>query len=374
VALKRNSHIITQYLDQNIEFAVHGYTHIDYSQLPAEKQLAHLRQARQIFNTKGMTAAGFRSPYLRRSQNLHAAIAAAGFTYVSNQPIMWEMVDTRELSRSASAGYERAIEFYAPWFGNKRPSLPQLNNHLVEIPVSLPDDEILLDRFNAETNNLVETVWQKILAQTYQRGELFTIQLHPERIALCAGGLSAVLAQAQTLTPKVWFARLAEIAAWWLSRAEATIQISDAGINEYHIHVTGPTGATILARGVEINAPTTPWNAGYQQVENLTFTTRSPLRPFIGLSPLVSPKLISFLRQQGYVVETSHQKQAFSHYFDQTDFDENEQLSILTQIETSGSPLIRLGRWPFGAQSALAVTGDIDALTIWDYGLRLVGR
>jgi hypothetical protein len=32
-----------------------------------------------------------------------------------------------------------------------------------------------------------------------------------------------------------------------------------------------------------------------------------------------------------------------------------------------------LGLWPAGARSALAVTGDIDALTLWDFGLRLLG-
>jgi hypothetical protein len=32
-----------------------------------------------------------------------------------------------------------------------------------------------------------------------------------------------------------------------------------------------------------------------------------------------------------------------------------------------------LGRWPHNTGSALAITGDIDALTLWDYGLRYLG-
>ena len=47
---------------------------------------------------------------------------------------------------------------------------------------------------------------------------------------------------------------------------------------------------------------------------------------------------------------------------------------LLAQIEGGDFPLVRLGRWPNGARSALCVTGDIDALTIWDYGLRFLGR
>jgi hypothetical protein len=42
-------------------------------------------------------------------------------------------------------------------------------------------------------------------------------------------------------------------------------------------------------------------------------------------------------------------------------------------IEESKRPLVRLGTWPDGARSALAVTGDIDALTIWDFAARFRG-
>ena len=44
------------------------------------------------------------------------------------------------------------------------------------------------------------------------------------------------------------------------------------------------------------------------------------------------------------------------------------------ELETGRFPLLRLGRWPGGAKSALAVTGDVDALTIWDYALRFFGH
>jgi hypothetical protein len=33
-----------------------------------------------------------------------------------------------------------------------------------------------------------------------------------------------------------------------------------------------------------------------------------------------------------------------------------------------------ISRYPDGAQSTLAVTGDIDAFALWDYGLRLGNR
>ena len=374
VTLKRNSSTIAKYLDQNIEFAVHGYTHIDYSQLAPEEQLAHLRCAREVFAKQGIAAVGFRSPYLCRGAHLYAAIQATGFSYTSNQPIMWDVLDADALGPSTVAGYERAIDFYAPWRASERLSLPRLDNQLVDIPVSLPDDEILLDRLGGKTNDLVEKSWLRILSHTHQRGELFTLQLHPERIAGCVGGLSAVLAKAHTLAPSVWLARLDEIAAWWRAHAGTTVEISDVGDGELDLVVTGPDGATVLARAVTVDAPTEPWADGYRQVGTTTFTMRASLRPFIGLSPLTSPKLADFLRQQGYIIETSVEKDRYSYYFDQTEFVAEQERPLLAQIEESDRPLVRLGRWPNGARSALAITGDIDALTLWDYGLRLFGK
>jgi hypothetical protein len=37
VVLKRHHRLIAKYFDQNIEFVVHGYTHIDYSELEPQQ-------------------------------------------------------------------------------------------------------------------------------------------------------------------------------------------------------------------------------------------------------------------------------------------------------------------------------------------------
>lgn len=47
---------------------------------------------------------------------------------------------------------------------------------------------------------------------------------------------------------------------------------------------------------------------------------------------------------------------------------------LLAQIEQGDFPLICLGSWPNGACNTFCVTGNIDTLTIWDYGLRFPGR
>jgi peptidoglycan/xylan/chitin deacetylase (PgdA/CDA1 family) len=374
VVLERNSHIITKYLDQNIEFVVHGYAHLDYSQLTPEGQLSHLRRARQVFDSAGIEAVGFRAPYLHCKPYLHKVIEAAGFSYTSSESVLWNLGDTDAFSPLACASYRRAIEFYDPWLASERPSLPWLRNKVVEIPVSLPDDEMLLDRLGDGTSDLVERAWRRILSETYRRGELFTIQLHPERIAWCVGGLSAVLSEARALTPLVWLARLGEIATWWAARAATTVAVRQAGDGAWHLSADGPPGVTILARGVDVLVPTRPWADGYRQVTATTCVVRGARRPFVGVSSACSPELISILRQQGYIVQVSDDSQAYSVYLDRTDLAPQDERSFLAQLEGNVGPLVRLGRWPNGARSALCITGDIDGLTIWDYGVRLFGK
>jgi hypothetical protein len=46
-------------------------------------------------------------------------------------------------------------------------------------------------------------------------------------------------------------------------------------------------------------------------------------------------------------------------------------LELVQYIEASDSPLLRFGRWPDGAASAISITGDLDALTLQDYAARL---
>ena len=374
VVLERNSHIIAKYLDQNIDFIIHGHTHIDYSQLTFGEQLAHIQQAQQNFVNAGMQTAGFRSPYLSRNSHLNSALKEAGFSYVSNQPIIWDIPDEDAVFVLNRTSYKRAIEFYDPWFANEQPSLPGLRDQFVEIPVSLPDDEMLLDRLSGDSNDMIKRFWQHILRQVHQRGELFTIQLHPERINLCAKGLSAVLAEARTFTPEVWFARLDEIAAWWRARAATTIDVRQIENGSWQLTAIGPPGVTILARGVEILGPSKPWSDDYRQITATSCTFQASCRPFIGVSPVCPQALIDFLRQQGYIVQVNDENQRYSIYLDRTNFVHQDEQSLLFQIEQSDGPLARLGRWPNGARSALCITGDIDALTLWDYGRRLFGK
>jgi hypothetical protein len=266
------------------------------------------------------------------------------------------------------------LGFYGALSANDYPSLPSLAEGLVRIPYSLPDDESLVERLELQSQAEMSALWLAILHRTHELGELFTVGLHPERAALCLEPLTAVLAGAQSLKPPVWIARLDEITAWWRDRFEATVEIDEAGADRFRWTVVAPPGTTVLARGVEVDTPTAPWAGTYRRVGATVFTIQAKTRPWIGLSPATSPKMAHFLRQQGYVVESAPEPGRHTYYLDQPEFSAEDKRRILTQIEETNHPLVRLGRWPDGAHSALAITGDIDALTLWDYVLRFVGR
>ncbi len=373
VALQRNPDVISKYLNGKIEFAVHGYTHIDYSEVAPEALRGHLQRAGSIFAAADVPVSGFRSPYLRRGKDLYKAFETAGFAYASNQPVWWDVLEEADFDDAGQVGYQRALAFYEPWYACERLSLPQLSDGFVEIPVSLPDDEILLDRMNGEGSDLVEKVWRRILSQVHQREELFVLQLHPERIALAAEGLTAVLTEARSFVPVVWMARLDEVAEWWRARLAASIKLADVE-GGVQITVTGPAGLTILARGVASDITTVPWKEEYQRIPATSFTVRSALRPFVGLSPEVPREMADFLGEQGYIVEFSREHRRYSYYFHRAEDFLAHPRAILAQIEGAGGPLVKLGRWPNGAACALSITGDIDALTLWDYGLRVLGK
>ncbi len=371
VTLARNRAVIEKYLAHNVEIAVHGYYHIDHTRLSEADQVAQLAEARRIFGEYGMTNDGFRCPYLRWNEDTVRAVSRAGFQYDSSQGLVWDVAGPWETST-----YHHIIDFYGAVPAAFYPALPRWDEGICRIPYCLPDDESLIDRLHLlPDGGDIGKPWAAILLRTHQLGELFTLGLHPERIHLCEGALVETLRLAQTLTPHVWCTRLDEVTRWWKARSQAQVTVTTAYDGSLYVEVDGPVGTTILTRGVETHAtPISPWDEVYQRVAGNTVRVTCERRPFIGVSPASAQTLVHFLRQQGYIVEVAEDCHTHSVYLDRPTFEAEDERRLLQQIERGNSPLVRLGRWPHGARSALVVTGDIDALTIWDYGLRIFGN
>jgi hypothetical protein len=362
--LSRRRGVIEKYRD-DAEFAVHGLYHVDHTKLSGDEQEAQLRRARSLFEERGLDPVGFRAPYLRHTPETIAAVRAAGFAYDASQAVAWDLPEDPE-------PYRLAREFSGARASNTTPSLPQLDEGLVRLPYCLPDDEALVDRLHVPSGGPMASHWIRMLEDTHRREELFTLAIHPERIDACQDALVAVLERARDLRPAVWIAPLQGIARWWTTRAAASVVVEEQqGL--IRMHLSGDERLRFVARGVHLEG-SVAWCGDETLVPGAELVVPARPRPLIGLAPRSAARVGPFLQQHGYLWEPADPGAGHTIVVDLPIFGSAEQDALLRRIDGSRDPLVRLARWPDGARSALAVTGDIDALTIWDYALRFLGR
>jgi hypothetical protein len=367
--------VVARYAVRGLEFAVHGLYHVDHTDLPKVDQIDQLARARRALQQVGVLVAGFRAPYLRADDVTLVAVHRTGFLYDASQAFHWPLDTGGGVGVRAgpeSAAYERALDFYRALPAEDHPVLPWSEAGLVRLPYCLPDDEAVVDRLGLAPDRIA-ALWKAIQSATHERGELFTLAVHPERIGDCAGAIAEVIATARTARPPVWIARHDQIARWWRDRAASTVAVSDAGPCRLRVTVLGPGGLTLLARHLDVPGAE-PWHGAYVRVPSTEVDVPAAPRPFVGVLPSTPAALTAFLREQGYIVERAASARDHGYVVERGRFSASDRRSLLAEIEDQPSPLLRLGRWPDGAQSALSVTGDVDALTIGDYARRLLGR
>jgi peptidoglycan/xylan/chitin deacetylase (PgdA/CDA1 family) len=216
--LKRHPRMIQKLQTKGAEFAIHGYVHTDYSQLSEEEHHKHIKKAIEIFDRFGISFQGFRSPYLRWNGITQNAIRQFPFLWSSHQVMVWDVIDLQNYPRASQEAYKKVLKLYNPSKASENPVLPIIKDGLIEIPVSIPDDEALVDRLGIRNPERIFEIWKKILDETHKRGELFVLQLHHERIPACRKALENLFQHGKKLTPPVWMATLSEIAQWWKVR------------------------------------------------------------------------------------------------------------------------------------------------------------
>lgn len=360
--------------NQGVELIVHGYIHTDYKSVSSKEQARHFQQAIDIFRIHRIPFVGFRAPYLRTSYETPEVLSNLEFLYDSSRAIHWGVIEQNGYSPQAWSEYRRLLDFYQAQSAQDYLALPKLTSGLVEIPVSIPDDEAMVDRLGIKEEREIARVWLAILRQTYERGELFTVQLHPERIPLCAHALATILQEARRSKPAVWIATLSEIAEWWRERNGFNLQVDSVGNDRYRVLADCSERATLLLKNCEAEALVAErWPDGYQSITAKGLTVRSSRRPVIGVARDSSADATDFLHSEGFVVEQSDQPENYGIYLsDLQHFRETDEKLISKKIERSKAPLLRYWRWPYQAKSALAITGDIDAITLFDFGLRIL--
>jgi peptidoglycan/xylan/chitin deacetylase (PgdA/CDA1 family) len=351
------------------EIAVHGRVHCDLRQLSPERQVMEMEEALSLCRRRGVSTRGFRAPYLAWNEATQRAAARNRFSWTSNRALLWCVLDRQEHSPRDWAALERVLEhLYRPLLAQHSVSVPRLCHGVVEIPVSLPDDEILLDRLHA-SEPVVERHWLRILDQSRSRGELAVLLIHHERTNYFLRALEAVLIAARRQGEHLWLADLGQIAQWWRERAAFSFELGGEP-GRYHVKANCSGRAAVLLKRPGRAEGSRP---GWKQVSEREFTVESQVRPTIGVAPGVATGAVEFLRNEGFVVEPRQAEHALVLEGPGSFGPEAERV-LLKRAEDAPGPLLRFGRWPRGIESALALSMDIDSITLLDFVKRSVRR
>lgn len=374
VTLKRHPKLIKKLCQYGVEFAIHGYIHTDYGMLSYQEQKKHFNKAIETFNKCEIPFTGFRAPFLRTNDNTFRVINDLGFKYDSSITVHWDVIDDNDgFTREARREYQRVLDYYNTHQARSYLVLPRIIDNFVEIPVSMPDDEIIMERLGVTDEDKMSSIWNDIVKKSYQSGEIFTIQLHPERISHYEKTLIGIIRDLKQYNPPIWLATLREVTEWWKERNNFQFRIEDEGHGKYRVKADCSERATILVKNAGVNVPVKEWFDGYQSVESRDFVIESTKKPVIGVKPDSSPRAIQLLRNEGYIVESGEQPDNYSVYLEGlAEFDKAEEKALSQKIEQTDAPLVRYWRWPNQARSAVSVTGDIDAITINDFILRIL--
>ena len=239
-------------------------------------------------------------------------------------------------------------------------------------PVGVPDDLQLHDGLQLDSEGIGQ-VWSHMLDQVYRRGELFTLMFHPELASFIENPFVSLLHKASQFRPAVWIARLRDISEWWREKFGFKVESFETSAGLRLWFACSPR-ATILVRGLGPCASGQAWNEGYDWLQARVLEVPADPRPFVGLPASAPEPVVSFLQEQGYIVDTSDRATRCAIYLDAATLNSMTELQLVNHIEASPGPLVRYWRWPNGAKCALCVTGDLDALTLVDYASRLFAR
>jgi len=368
--VSKNAQFCRDLQEIGVEFAVHGYDHVDFRSLTPEEASHQFAMAKDAFCRNGIRFEGFRCPYLSYSDNLLSTIPNGAFKYSSNRAIWWDVVHNGLATRETVI-FRKLQHFYRAESSSTTVATPRLTGHIVEIPASLPDDIQLRDGLKLGEQGLLEA-WTEILRLTHRRGEVFTLLFHPELFGECKPAFESILTNAKLLRPSVWVAPLREVSRWWLEKARFSTKVC-SNVSGLHVTFECSDRATVLIRHLETAEPTQPWDGEYSVLQGRSLRVTGDQRPFVGVSPEIPAKTGAFLLEQGYILDMSNEAPACGLYLEAETLSKfNTELQLIEYIELSQAPLVRFWRWPNKAKSVLCVTGDLDATSLVDYATRFL--
>lgn len=374
VVLRRYPDILDGRLTKDLELAIHGYTHRNFRPLSLEDQVDQIRKAKDVFLRLGVQATGFRTPYLSRNQWTEEAVKRCGLRWNSDVAFMAKGLVNQNVGRIRFFVRRALQRLYDPADAAERVLLPWIYQDLVCIPILLPDDEILVDRFGIRQPRVIAHIWHKMLRWTMLRCELFVLQLHPERFFLCQETMEKLLNCASSPKKRTWIAAMGQIADWWVSRHRHRFSVTQVSDGNFEVSFDGPQQTTVVG----LNMPSglgDPFCRGYRRIGSRQFRIQTNgIRPVVGIHPCQTD-LIDIIHNVGFAYEQAEQDCGYAIYISAAErFESADQVRLLRRIEACGRPIVRCWPWPGAYRSAFTTTHDLDCLTLMDFVYRLVGK
>ncbi|HEX6110541.1 MAG TPA: polysaccharide deacetylase family protein [Ktedonobacteraceae bacterium] len=382
VVLRRHPALIAEIACYGTEIGIHGYVHNDYRYLSEDEQYKQTKQAISVFEGAQIPYHGFRNPYLGwTAESLHV-FAALGLTYESNEAVIHDVIDLGRFSPLLRGGYEKSLTLFQAIPCNAYSLRPHFEGTLLRIPTSIPDDEMLFDRLRIIDPLEVGRIWSRVMQRVCDLGGLYTLNLHPERAIPCKRALDLLLSFACTRPLPVWIASLKDVAWWWKERSQFRLIITPQAPDHWKVEAICTPRATLLARHLTVeDQAAMPWTDTDICVQSRCFVVNSVQCPCIGVSPHSPKEVIDFLYEQGYPIERGNENESHTYalYLDlpegfgaTREEQTRRKIALVQQVEELAAPFLYFGCWPNGSRAALAISGDIDSVTVQDFFLRIL--
>lgn len=382
VVLRRHPTLIAELAELGTEIGIHGYVHTDYRHLSQSEQYTHTRQATAVFEGIRIPYQGFRNPYLGWTEESLRVFTVLGFTYESNEAVIHDVVGLDRLSSVLRASYEKSLALFQAIPCTAYALRPHFEGTLLRIPTSIPDDEMLFDRLRITDPKEVGGIWSRVMQRVYDLGGLYTLNLHPERAIPCKQALETLLSYASSRQLPVWITSLKAIAGWWKERSQFRLSIEPQAPGRWRVEAHCTPRAALLARHLTVeDQPSTPWMGADIRIDAHSFMLDAVTYPGVGVSPRTPEEVIGFLYEQGYPAQRCSQEASgnCALYVDlpaglgaTREVQAQRKSALVQQVETLATPFLHFGCWPEGSRAALAISGDIDAVTVQDFFLRIL--
>jgi peptidoglycan/xylan/chitin deacetylase (PgdA/CDA1 family) len=144
--LDRHSELIQKIADTGAHIGLHGHHHVDYGRLSLEAQTTEIAAGLRKFRERKIEPTGFRGPFLRFNDKTSKAAMENKIPWVSHSVVLLNHNPVTSAFSRHFALQPLLQDFYTQYSHTRTACLPFWDDCCLEVPISLPDDEMLVDR------------------------------------------------------------------------------------------------------------------------------------------------------------------------------------------------------------------------------------